>query len=143
MNANIILAQIEETPAATASGTTAAAPAAPAATPAKDAKSGTVQPTDKPAEQPAQETSFLGSPIFMFLIIGVLFYFLLIRPQRKQQKEQQARLNALKVGDSVITNAGIHGEVRKIDERTVDIQIAKDVTITLEKAAIINVKAKD
>lgn len=141
MNANIILAQIEG--AATSGDASPTAAAAPAAQPATAAKSGTVQPTDKPAEQPAQETNFFGNPIFMFLIIGVLFYFLLIRPQRKQQKEQQARLNALKVGDSVITNAGIHGEVRKIDERTVDVQIAKDVTITLEKAAIINVKAKD
>ncbi|MBT9449048.1 preprotein translocase subunit YajC [Akkermansia glycaniphila] len=142
MNANIILAQIEGA-ATTGEAPAAATPAAQPAAPAKDAKSGTVQTTDKPAEQPAQETNFLGSPLVMFLIIGVLFYFLLIRPQRKQQKEQQARLNALKVGDSVITNAGIHGEVRKIDERTVDVQIAKDVTITLEKAAIINVKSKD
>ena len=142
MNETCILAQIEETPAATTTGNTAAAPASTPATPAKETKSGTVQTTDKPAEQAPQESNFLGSPIFMFLIIGVLFYFLLIRPQRKQQKQQQERLNALTVGDSVITNAGIHGEVRKINERTVDVQIAKDVVITLEKAAIVSVDKK-
>lgn len=55
----------------------------------------------------------LASPMFMFVIIIVLFWVMLIRPQRKAQKEQQARIAALQRGDKVITNAGLHGFVEK------------------------------
>lgn len=71
----------------------------------------------------------LASPMFMFVIIIVLFWVMLIRPQRKAQKEQQARIAALQRGDKVITNAGLHGFVEKVNERTVSLKIAEGVVI--------------
>ena len=79
----------------------------------------------------------LASPMFMFVIIIVLFWVMLIRPQRKAQKEQQARIAALQRGDKVITNAGLHGFV---NERTVSLKIAEGVVIELEKNAIVQVE---
>ncbi len=64
---------------------------------------------------------------------------LFIRPQRKAQKEQQARINSLKVGSKVITNAGIHGVVRKVSDATVGLEIASGLEITLQKEAIAHV----
>jgi len=82
----------------------------------------------------------LASPMFMFVIIIVLFWVMLIRPQRKAQKEQQARIAALQRGDKVITNAGLHGFVEKVNERTVSLKIAEGVVIELEKNAIVQVE---
>ena len=75
----------------------------------------------------------LASPMFMFWVM-------LIRPQRKAQKEQQARIAALQRGDKVITNAGLHGFVEKVNERTVSLKIAEGVVIELEKNAIVQVE---
>ena len=57
-----------------------------------------------------------GTPIFTILYMAVIvgfFYFFLIRPQRKEQKEKQAMLNALAIGDSVLTTAGFYGVVQQ------------------------------
>ena len=71
----------------------------------------------------------LSSPMFMFVIIIVLFWVMLIRPQRKAQKEQQARIAALQRGDKVVTNAGLHGFVEKVNDRTVSLKIAEGVVV--------------
>ena len=80
----------------------------------------------------------LSSPMFMFVIIIVLFWVMLIRPQRKAQKEQQARIAALQRGDKVVTNAGLHGFVEKVNDRTVSLKIAEGVVVELEKNAIVH-----
>ena len=82
----------------------------------------------------------LSSPMFMFVIIIVLFWVMLIRPQRKAQKEQQARIAALQRGDKVVTNAGLHGFVEKVNDRTVSLKIAEGVVVELEKNAIVQVE---
>ena len=82
----------------------------------------------------------LARPMFMFVIIIVLFWGMLIRPPRKAPKEQQARIAALQRGDKVITNAGLHGFVEKVNERTVSLKIAEGVVIELEKNAIVQVE---
>lgn len=84
--------------------------------------------------------NILSSPIFMFVIIIVLFWVMLIRPQRKAQKEQQARIASLERGDKVVTNAGLHGFVEKVNERTVSLKIAEGVIVELEKSAIVHVE---
>ena len=82
----------------------------------------------------------LSSPMFMFVIIIVLFWVMLIRPQRKAQKEQQARIAALQRGDKVVTNAGLHGFVEKVNDRTVSLKIAEGVVVELEKNDIVQVE---
>ena len=82
------------------------------------------------------------SPIAQFaplIFIGVIFYFLLIRPQQKQRKEQQALVAALKTGDKVVTSSGIYGLISNVKETTVTLKIADNVKIEIDKAAIASV----
>lgn len=58
-------------------------------------------------------------------LIFMIFYFLLLRPQKRREQERQAMLGALKKGDTVFTNAGIIGKIKQIDEREVSIEIDK------------------
>ncbi len=79
----------------------------------------------------------LVSSGFLFPIALILmFYFLIIRPQQKQKKEHEARVEALKKGDKVITNGGIHGVINHKSEKTVSLRIADGVFITIESANI-------
>ena len=87
-------------------------------------------------------TAQAPSPIAQFaplIFIGVIFYFLLIRPQQKQRKEQQALVAALKTGDKVVTSSGIYGLISNVKETTVTLKIADNVKIEIDKAAIASV----
>jgi preprotein translocase subunit YajC len=70
------------------------------------------------------------------VVIFGIFYFMLIRPQSKRQKAIENMLNSLKVGDKVITNGGIHGEIAFVGDKVLHLKIAKDVKIVISKAAI-------
>ena len=67
----------------------------------------------------ASTSSSLIGTLIPFLLIAVIFYFFLIRPQNKKQKETEKMLNALKKGDKVITIGGIHGTVSSVKEKKV------------------------
>ena len=73
--------------------------------------------------------------IMMILIFGV-FYFFMIRPQTKKQKELQAQREAMKKGDKVVTAGGIYGEIKEVQDTTFIITIAKDVTIKVSKDSV-------
>jgi len=82
------------------------------------------------------------NPITQFaplIFIGVIFYFLLIRPQQKQRKEQQKLIESIKTGDKVVTSSGIHGMISNVKERTVLLKIADNVKIEIDKAAVATV----
>lgn len=82
--------------------------------------------------------------VFMIGII-VVFYFVMLRPQKKQQKEQEAMLNALKPGDSIMTTSGFYGIVLDIVEDTVIVEFGnnKNCRIPMNKAAIAQVERPD
>ncbi len=70
----------------------------------------------------------------------VVFYFLLIRPQQKRQKDMQRLVSELKTGDKVVTNGGIHGIVSNVkDGSTLSLKIADNVKIEVDKSAITSV----
>lgn len=71
-------------------------------------------------------------------IVGmvVIFYFLLLRPQMKQQKEHRAKIAAVKKGDQVVTAGGLIGKVVKVTDDQVEIDLAKDVRVKAVKATI-------
>lgn len=94
------------------------------------------------AADPAQPSAlFQFAPL---IIIAVLFYFLLIRPQQKKQKEHQALVAGVKTGDKVVTNSGIHGIVSNVKETTLMLKVADNVKIEMDKAAVAAVvKAAD
>lgn len=61
-----------------------------------------------------------------YLLIGLVFYFLLFRPMQKQKKQQQEMVDALKSGDSVVTNGGITGTVVSVDGDTIVLRVKPD-----------------
>jgi preprotein translocase subunit YajC len=73
------------------------------------------------------------------IFIFVIMYFVMLRPQMRKQKEQQRLVAALKTGDRVVTNAGIHGLISNVKETTVIVKVADNVKIEMEKSAITNV----
>ncbi len=72
----------------------------------------------------------------MILLIFVVMYFFMIRPQNKQRKELQKFLDALRKGDRVVTIGGINGVVREVKESVVVVEVDKNVCITFNKSAI-------
>ena len=80
-----------------------------------------------------------GSGLYSFIpliLLMVVFYFLLIRPQQKRAKEHKALLADLKKGDEVLTNGGVIGKVLDTDETFASIEIAKNLQIKVQKQAI-------
>lgn len=71
-------------------------------------------------------------------IIGMvlIFWFLIIRPQMKRQKEHQQRVSSLKKGDQVVTQGGLVGKVIKVDDTYAEIELAKDVRVKAVKHTI-------
>ena len=85
------------------------------------------------AQQP-QPSFLLG--LLPFALILLIFYFLILAPMRKRQKKVQEFQAALKAGDRVITTGGIYGQVIKVAENTVQLQIADKVRIEVARAAV-------
>lgn len=80
-----------------------------------------------------------GSPLIAalpFVLIFVFFYFLILRPQRKQSKERDELLNSLKRGDDVITSGGIYGKIVNVDNDTLTLEIAKGINIKISRSGI-------
>ena len=76
-----------------------------------------------------------------FVFIFVIFYFLLIRPQQRKAKDHAKLVSALKTGDSVVTNAGIHGVISNVKDKTVIVKIADNVKVEFDRAAIVTIEA--
>jgi preprotein translocase subunit YajC len=76
------------------------------------------------------------SGIFMMVLIFVVFYFFMIRPQSKRQKEIKKQREAMKAGDSVVTSGGIYGKVKDIKDTTVIVEIADNVRIKIDKNSV-------
>jgi len=72
-----------------------------------------------------------------FVLIIVVFYFFMIRPQMKRQKELRKYREGLKKGDKVITNGGIYGKVAEVKEDFISVEIAENVKVKMDKSAIV------
>ncbi len=72
-------------------------------------------------------------PLILFLVV---FYFLLIRPQQKRQKERMAMLNALKKGDKVVTIGGLHGTIVDLNDDQVVLRVNENTKLTFERNAV-------
>src|SRR5215468_11793952 len=83
------------------------------------------------AAQPNPLLSFLP-----LLVLFAVFYFMLIRPQMRRAKEQRTMISALAKGDEVVTNGGIAGRIDDVGETFVNLEIAPDVKIKLQKSSI-------
>jgi preprotein translocase subunit YajC len=80
-----------------------------------------------------------GSPLLQvvpFVLIFAIFYFIILLPSKRKQQKVQEFLDNLKVTDKIITTSGIFGQVTRLDEQSVQIQIADKVQIKVSRAAI-------
>lgn len=82
------------------------------------------------------QSATLFSTLLPFVLMFAVFYFLLIRPQQKQQKARQAMLDGLKKGNKIITIGGIHGEIVEVKEDNLIIKIADKVEIKTTRGAV-------
>jgi len=76
------------------------------------------------------------APFIPLLLMLAIFYFLLIRPQQKKQKEHKSMLASLQRGDTVVTQGGIHGRVTGLTESVVTLEIAEKVRIKVQRGYI-------
>lgn len=84
----------------------------------------------------------LGGMLIPLILMFGVFYFLLIRPQQKRQKEQRQMLSELQKGDKVITSGGIHGVISNLKENTVSIKVADNVKIEVSRANIARIVSR-
>jgi preprotein translocase subunit YajC len=102
-------------------------------------------PTSFMIAQAAPAAGQAPNPIMTFLpliLLFVVFYFLMIRPQMKRQKEHRNMVAALSKGDEVVTNGGIAGKVEEVGESFITVEIAPNVKIKLQKGAVQQVLPK-
>ena len=85
--------------------------------------------------QAASETSAFTS-FLPLILLGAVFYFMMIRPQRKRQRAQQALLSSLEIGDEIRTAGGIHGRIRSLDEDSAVVTVEDGTYFRLNRRSI-------
>lgn len=94
------------------------------------------------AQQPAQQTpSMWGSVVPMMVVMFVIIYFLMIRPEQKKQKNRQKMINEIKKGDRVVTIGGIFGTVGNVKDGSIMVKIADNTVVEVRKGGIAEVVA--
>ena len=78
----------------------------------------------------------LANPLTMIILMFVIMWFFMIRPQRKQQKAIEAFRNSLSAGQQVVTSGGIYGTVKEVNNNIVVLEIAPSVKIKVDKSAV-------
>jgi len=91
-------------------------------------------PAAQAAETPVGPGGFMG--LLPFVAIFAIFYFLVIRPQRKRQKEHTNLVSALAKGDEVVTTSGMLGKVIKVDDNYAILEVADNVELRFQKSAV-------
>ena len=90
------------------------------------------------AAAPGGSANPLGAFIPLILIF-VIFYFLLIRPQQKRQKQHRSMLDTLKAGDEIITNGGLYGRIVSMyEDNTLSLEISKGIKVKIVRSAVAN-----
>lgn len=95
-----------------------------------------------PAGDPAPQPNLLMQ-MFPLILIFVLFYFVLIRPQQKRQKQHEKLVSALKTGDKIVTNSGLHGIIANVKDRTVVIKVADNVKLEFDRSAVVSIEKSE
>ena len=93
----------------------------------------------------AQSGAPAANPLLQFLplvFLVVLFYFMLIRPQQKRNKESKQMLASLAKGDEAITNGGLAGKIVNLGEAYISLEVADNVVIKVQKSAVVGVLPK-
>lgn len=91
---------------------------------------------ETPAQTGEKAPGTPGFSILPFLLIGLVFYFVLIGPERKNRKKREALLASLQKGDKVVTTSGMYGQIVQVQEDVVTLQVADGVRLRFSRAAI-------
>ena len=91
-----------------------------------------------PAAQPG---GGMGSIIMLVVLFGAMWFFM-IRPQQKKMKEHQLLIGSLKKGDEVITNGGLMGRVINLDNFAIDLEIAKNTVVRIQRGVVVQILPK-
>ncbi len=86
-----------------------------------------------------------GGGMEMLIMIGIFFaimYFMIIRPQQKRQKEHKALMDSLSKGDEVVTNGGMMGKIKAVNDDVIRIELTEGVVIKVQKQAVASVLPK-
>jgi preprotein translocase subunit YajC len=94
-------------------------------------------------QQQVDPTACLREQLPYLLGFAAIFYFLILRPQQKAEKQRKALLASVKKGERVVTNSGIHGEITQLSDQTVTLQVDQNVQLTFDRAAIGRVLSRD
>jgi preprotein translocase subunit YajC len=78
----------------------------------------------------------LGGALLPFAMIVAIFYFLILMPMQRRQKKVQEFQDALKVGDKIVTTSGIYGQITRVNDKTVQLQVADRVRIEVARASV-------
>ena len=78
-----------------------------------------------------------------FLLILGIFYFVMVLPMRRRQQKVQAFLAALKVGDKIITSGGVYGSITRLNEQSLQLQIANNVRIEISRSAVVGYQGQE
>jgi preprotein translocase subunit YajC len=96
--------------------------------------------TDAHAQAAASPTDTTMAPLLFIVVMFVIFYFLLIRPQAKRQKELKAMIAAVNKGDEIVTTGGLVGRIIELSDQYITLQIGtvggQPVTVSLQRSAI-------
>ena len=96
--------------------------------------------SDAMAAAPAEADPLMG--FLPLILIFVVFYFLLIRPQTKRAKEHKKMVEGLAKGDEVVTNGGLLGRITDVGENFVQVKVAENVEVKVQKQAVANLMPK-
>jgi preprotein translocase subunit YajC len=87
--------------------------------------------------------SALQQVLIPMALMVAIFYFVLVLPMRKRQQKVQAFLQALKVGDRVVTSGGIYGSITKVNDQSIQLQIANNVRVEVSRAAVVGYQGQE
>ena len=90
----------------------------------------------------AQQPPGLMEALFPFIILFIVFYFLLIRPQSKRAKEHKAMVDAVSKGDEIVTQGGLYGKITEVSDEYLQVKLADNVEVKLQRGAVMSMLPK-
>ena len=86
---------------------------------------------------PPNQAGSIWIQLVPFALVLAIFYFIILLPMKRRQKKIEAFLAALKVGDRIVTSGGLFGSITKVNEQSVQLQIAQNVRVEISRSAIV------
>ena len=78
-----------------------------------------------------------------FVLVVGIFYFVILLPMKRRQQKVQAFLTALKVGDKVVTSGGLYGSITRLNDQSVQVQVAERVRVEMSRSAVVGYQGQD